>query len=124
MPPPRDGRVALDPAGRQAGERRRLHVVDPEAVATVFAEIAAHAATSLHRCLDPLLQSIHRARLTTVFAAVAACVSGPALSLTDVGRRFGGAVGLRHKVKPADPLLGNRHLHRGRPSRSIKPCAV
>jgi hypothetical protein len=26
---PRDGRVALDPAGRQAGERRRLQVVDP-----------------------------------------------------------------------------------------------
>jgi hypothetical protein len=59
-----------------------------------------------------LLQSIHRTRLATVFAAVAACVSGPALSLTDVGRRFGGAVGLRHKIKRADRLLGNRHLHR------------
>jgi hypothetical protein len=71
-----------------------------------------HADTILHRCLDSLLQSIHRARLATLFAAVAACVSGPALSLTDVGRRFGGAVGLRHKVKRADRLLGNRHLHR------------
>jgi hypothetical protein len=71
-----------------------------------------HAGTILHRCLDPLLQSIHRTRLATLFAAVAACVSGPALSLTDVGRRFGGAVGLRHKIKRADRLLGNRHLHR------------
>ena len=71
-----------------------------------------HAGTILHRCLDPLLQSIHRTRLATLFAAVAACVSGPALSLTDVGRRFGGTVGLRHKIKRADRLLGNRHLHR------------
>jgi hypothetical protein len=71
-----------------------------------------HAGTILHRCLDPLLRSIHRTRLATLFAAVAACVSGPALSLTDVGRRFGGTVGLRHKIKRADRLLGNRHLHR------------
>jgi hypothetical protein len=67
-----------------------------------------HAGTILHRCLDPLLQSIHRARLATLFAAVAACVSGPALSLTDVGRRFGGAVGLRHKVKRADRRAADR----------------
>ena len=46
-----------------------------------------HAGTILHRCLDPLLQSIHRTRLATLFTAVAACVSGPALSPTDVGRR-------------------------------------
>lgn len=71
-----------------------------------------HAGTSLHRCLDPLLQSIHRTRRATLFAAVAACVSGPALSLTDVGRRFGGTAALRHKIKRADRLLGNRHLHR------------
>ncbi len=66
----------------------------------------------LHRCLDPLLQSIHRTRLATLFAAVAACVSGPALSLTDVGRRFGGTIALRDKIKRADRLLGNRHRHR------------
>jgi hypothetical protein len=66
----------------------------------------------LHRCLDPLLQSIHRTRLATLFAAVATCLSGPAWSLTDLGRRFGGTIGLRHKMKRADWLLGNRHLHR------------
>jgi hypothetical protein len=47
-----------------------------------------------------------------LFAAVAACVGGPALSPTDVGRRFGGTLALRHKIKRADCLLGNRHLHR------------
>ncbi len=36
------------------------------------------AGTMLHRCLDQLLQSIHRTRLATVFATVAAWVSGPA----------------------------------------------
>ncbi|WP_296703510.1 hypothetical protein [Thiocapsa sp. UBA6158] len=43
---------------------------------------------------------------------MAACVSGPALSLTDVERRFGGTIALRHRIKRADRLLGNRHLHR------------
>ena len=69
-----------------------------------------HAAAILHRCLEPLLQHIHRRRLGTLLAAVVACVSGPRLSLTDVGRRFAGAGRLRHKIKRADRLLGNRHL--------------
>ncbi|MBK1720001.1 IS4 family transposase [Thiocystis violacea] len=66
--------------------------------------------TILHRCLDPLLPHIYCRRLATLFAAVVSCVSGPALSLTDVGRRFGDAVDLRYKIKRADRLLGNRHL--------------
>jgi hypothetical protein len=32
-------------------------------------------------------------------------VCGPALSLTDVGRRFAGPMALRHKLKRADRLL-------------------
>jgi hypothetical protein len=83
-----------------------------------------YAGTILHRCLDPLLQSIHRTRLATLFAAVAACVSGSALSLTDVGRRFGRTAPLRHKIKRADRLLGHRHLHQRRHGRSIRPYAV
>ncbi len=71
-----------------------------------------HVGTILHRCLDPLLQSIHRTRLATLFASVAACVSGPALSLTDVGRHFGGTIALRRQIKRADRLLGNRHMRR------------
>lgn len=69
-----------------------------------------HAATILHRCLEPLLQHIHRRRLATLLAAVVSCLSGPRLTLTDVGRRFAGAVKIRHKIKRADRLLGNRHL--------------
>ena len=71
-----------------------------------------------------MLQSIHRTRLATLFAAVAACVSGPALSLTAVGRRFGGTIALRHKIKRADRLLGNRHLHRQAESIDQALCRV
>ncbi|MEA3275524.1 MAG: IS4 family transposase, partial [Pseudomonadota bacterium] len=69
-----------------------------------------HAITILHRCLAPLLKHIHRRRLATLLAAVASCVGGPALTLTDVGRRFEGSALLRHKIKRSDRLLGNRHL--------------
>lgn len=69
-----------------------------------------HAITILHRCLCPLLKHIHARRLATLLEAVASCVDGPALSLTDVGRRFAGATLLRHKIKRADRLLGNRRL--------------
>lgn len=69
-----------------------------------------HALAILHRCLSPLLPSVHARRLITLFEAAVSCVCGPALSLTDVGRRFGGAAALRHKIKRADRLLGNRHL--------------
>lgn len=37
-------------------------------------------------------------------------VSGPRLTLTEIGRRFGGGADLRHRIKRADRLLGNRHL--------------
>jgi hypothetical protein len=53
---------------------------------------------------------MHARRLATLLEAVASCVSGPALALTDIGRRFGGDTVLRHKIKRADRLLGNRHL--------------
>jgi len=59
-----------------------------------------------------LLSPIHARRLATLFEAVLSCVCGPALSLTAVGRRFSGPVALRHKIKRADRLLGNRHLQR------------
>jgi len=44
-----------------------------------------HALTILHRCLDTLLTCVHRRRCETLFAAVAACVSDPRLTLTDIG---------------------------------------
>ncbi len=71
-----------------------------------------HALTILHRCLGPLLGDIHRKRLATLLAAVAATVSGPRLTLTDIGQRFAGGASLRNKIKRSDRLLGNRHLQK------------
>ena len=45
-----------------------------------------HAIAILQRCLVPLLPNMHARRLATLLEAVASCVTGPALSLTDVGR--------------------------------------
>ena len=69
-----------------------------------------HALKILHHCLAPLLTHIHRRRLATLLEAVAASVSGPRLTLTDIGRRFAGSARLRHKIKRADRLLGNTRL--------------
>jgi len=71
-----------------------------------------HAMTILHRCLDSLVTGVHRRRCATLFAAVAACVAGPRLTLTEIGRRFAGGVHLRHNIKRADRLLGNGNLQR------------
>jgi hypothetical protein len=69
-----------------------------------------HALTILQRCLGPLLTGIHARRLATLLEAVAATVCGPRLTLTDIGRRFGGEASLRNKIKRSDRLLGNGHL--------------
>ena len=66
-----------------------------------------HALTILQRCVAPLLAGIHRRRLAGLLEAVAATVSGPRLTLTEIGRRFGGGGALRHRIKRADRLLGN-----------------
>jgi hypothetical protein len=71
-----------------------------------------HALRILHRCVAPLLVGIHGRRLTVLLKAVAATVSGPRLTLTEIGRRFGGGSDLRHRIKRADRLLGNAHLQR------------
>ena len=71
-----------------------------------------HALRILQRCVAPLLTGIHRRRLSVLLEAVAATVSGPRLTLTEIGRRFGGGSELRHRLKRADRLLGNVHLQR------------
>jgi hypothetical protein len=69
-----------------------------------------HALTILQRCIAPLLTGVHRRRLAVLLEAVAATVTGPRLTLTEIGRRFGGGSHLRHRIKRADRLLGNAHL--------------
>ena len=71
-----------------------------------------HALTILQRSIAPLLTGIHRRRLAVLLEAVAATVTGPRLTLTEIGRRFGGGSHLRHRIKRADRLLGNAHLRR------------
>jgi RNase P protein component len=71
-----------------------------------------HALAILQRCIAPLLTGIHRRRLAVLLEAVAATVTGPRLTLTEIGRRFGGGSDLRHRIKRADRLLGNAHLRR------------
>ncbi|MEA3640973.1 MAG: hypothetical protein VBE63_13655 [Lamprobacter sp.] len=71
-----------------------------------------HALTILRRCIARLLTDIHRRRLEVLFEAVVSTVSRPRLTLTEIGRGFGGAADLRHRIKRADRLLGNRHLQR------------
>ncbi|MCU0613198.1 MAG: hypothetical protein MUE60_15605 [Candidatus Eisenbacteria bacterium] len=69
-----------------------------------------HALTILQRHLAPLLAGIHARRLATLLDAGAATVCGPRLTLTDVGRRFGGEATPRKGIKRADRLLGNKQL--------------
>ena len=57
-----------------------------------------HALTILQRCVAPLLAGIHRRRVSVLLEAVAATVSGPRLTLTEIGRRFGGGSDLRHRI--------------------------
>jgi hypothetical protein len=71
-----------------------------------------HALAILQRCLGPLLTGVHRRRLAVLLEAVAATVSGPRLTLTEIARRFAGGADLRQRIKRADRLLGNRHLQR------------
>jgi hypothetical protein len=71
-----------------------------------------------------LLTCVHRRRRETLFAAVAACVSGPRLTLTDIGRRFESKTSLRHGIKRADRLLGNGKLQGERRTFYAALCRV
>jgi len=83
-----------------------------------------HVDTILHHCLEPLLHHLHRWRQATLLAAVASCLSGPRLCLTDLGRRLAGEARLRHKIKRSDRLLGNRHLQQEAGSIYAARCRV
>jgi hypothetical protein len=63
---------------------------------------------------------MHAQRMAKLSDAMASCVGGPALALTDVSRRLVGTALLCHEVKRADRLLGNQRLRQE--ARSI--CAA
>ncbi len=83
-----------------------------------------HALTTLYRCLDPMLAGVHQRRRGTLFAAVAACVSAPQLTLSGSGRRFTSKTRLRHGIKRADRLLGNGKLQGERRTFYAALCRV
>jgi Transposase DDE domain len=83
-----------------------------------------HTPTLLHYWLDPLLSCIHATRLGTLFDVVAGCIAGTGLSITTVGRRLDGPTTLKHKIKRADRLIGNRHLYAERHSIYLALCQL
>lgn len=66
----------------------------------------------LTQALGSFLVCIHRKRLDTLFWAVQTLLHGNRLSLTGIGRADLGDAIVKHSIKRADRLLGNKHLHR------------
>ena len=56
----------------------------------------------------------YRARVHALVRVVGALLSGGKLALTHLGRHRGSRAFVKHHIKAADRLLGNRHLHRER----------
>lgn len=74
-----------------------------------------HAKQIVARVLEPCLGQLHAKREAALRRAVEAVVArGAALSLSCIALAMSGAVGLRHRIKSADRLLGNASLHRER----------
>jgi hypothetical protein len=56
----------------------------------------------------------HSSRAAALLRAVGALLTGGKLSLTHIGRSLDGPARVKHQIKAADRLLGNRHLARER----------
>lgn len=56
----------------------------------------------------------HLSRTAALLRAVGALLTGGKLSLTHIGRSLDGPAHVKHQIKAADRLLGNRHLGRER----------
>ena len=78
-----------------------------------------HASTVLplvHRWLRTTCPAIHAIRRAAVGKVVEALLWGGKLTLTHLGRNLRSAAFAKHSIKRVDRLLGNRHLHRERPT--------
>ena len=65
----------------------------------------------LKRNMDSFLaQTIHAARLKTLYWAAAVLIRGNKLSLTGLGRAARGLAFTKHNIKRVDRFLGNKHL--------------
>ena len=73
-----------------------------------------HAKHIVARVLEPCLNGLHAKRVAALQRAVLAVVLGGALSLSSIALAMCGALGLRHRIKSVDRLLGNRVLEQSR----------
>jgi hypothetical protein len=75
-----------------------------------------HAKLIVARVLNPCLGQLHAKRSAALRRAVEAVLLGGALNLSSIALAMAGAVGLRHRVKSVDRLLGNGGLQEARTS--------
>ena len=75
-----------------------------------------HAKLIVARVLNPCLNKLHAKRCAALQRAVTAVLLGGALNLSSIALAMAGAVGLRHRLKSVDRLLGNSGLQDARAS--------
>lgn len=73
-----------------------------------------HAKHIVARVLEPCLNQLHAKRAAALQRSVLAVVLGGALSLSSIALAMCGTLGLRHRIKSVDRLLGNRALEQSR----------
>lgn len=73
-----------------------------------------HAKLIVARVLNPCLSQLHAKRAAALQRSVVAVLLGGALSLSSIALAMVGAVGVRHRVKSVDRLLGNGGLQQAR----------
>jgi len=74
-------------------------------------ENAMHAQHILEGLLTEAIPTMHALRRDALTAAVAGTLNGATLSVTAMGRGMSGPAYEKHRIKRADQLLSNAHLH-------------
>ena len=70
------------------------------------------AISILQRILSESLETVHQARIKSVFWAAWSLLVGGRLALTALGRSAKGKTYPKHCIKRVDRLLGNKRLHK------------
>jgi hypothetical protein len=73
-----------------------------------------HAQHILEGLLTEAIPTMHALRWDALLAAVASTLDGATLSVTAMGRGMSGPAYEKHRIKRADRLLSNAHLHKER----------
>lgn len=70
-----------------------------------------HTQSVLHNFFRHTWPEVHAKRREALAVAVNTVVQGAAVSITEMGRGFGGSGRVKHRIKRMDRLVGNRYLH-------------